>query len=51
LWLVDTRASVRDLVRAELGLAVGEIARRISVEDVLREEGLAPAPSSAPRAA
>jgi high affinity sulfate transporter 1 len=51
LRLVDARASVRDLVRAEVGLSVGEVARRISVDDVLREEGLASAQPSAPRAA
>lgn len=44
LRLVDARATVRDLVRAELGLAVGEVARRISIDDVIREEGLQPPP-------
>jgi len=52
LRLIDARATVRDLVRAELGLAVGEVARRISIDDVVREEGLQPPPQpSASRAA
>ena len=51
LRLVDARAAVRDLVRAEVGHAVGEVARRISIDDAVREEGLAPTQSSAPRAA
>ena len=52
LRIVDARATVRDLVRTELGLAVGEVARRISVDDVVREEGLqVPAQPPAPRAA
>jgi high affinity sulfate transporter 1 len=51
LRLVDARAAVRDLVRTEVGHAVGEVARRISVDDVLREEGFTPMQSSAPRAA
>jgi MFS superfamily sulfate permease-like transporter len=50
LRLVEARASVRDLVRAELGTSVGEIARRISIDDTIREEGFAPAQSSTARA-
>jgi hypothetical protein len=41
---------VRDLLRAELGTSVGEVARRISIDDTIREEGLAPAQPSATRA-
>jgi high affinity sulfate transporter 1 len=41
LRLVEARASVRDLVRAELGTSVGEITRRVSIDDTIREEGLA----------
>ena len=40
LRLVDARAQVRDLVRAELGTRVGEVTRRISIDDAIREEGL-----------
>jgi len=40
LRLVEARASVRDLVRAELGMSVGEITRRVSIEHTIREEGL-----------
>jgi len=35
LRLVDARASVRDLIRAEGGPAVGEVSRRISLEDAV----------------
>ena len=51
LRLVDARATVRDLLRAELGTSVGEVKRRISIDDVIRSEGLAvsaPASGSAP---
>jgi len=49
LRLVDARAQVRDLVRAELGTAVGEVARRFSIDDTIKEEGIESA--AAPRAA
>ena len=49
LRLVDARAQVRDLVRAELGTTVGEVARRISIDDTIKEEGIESAAS--PRAA
>jgi anti-anti-sigma regulatory factor len=39
LRLVEARAAVRDLVRAELGTSVGEITRRISIGDTIKEEG------------
>ena len=41
LRLIDARSSVRDLVRAELGTAVGEVTRRLSIEAAIREEELA----------
>jgi sulfate permease, SulP family len=36
LRIVEARASVRDLIREELGTGVGEISRRISVDDAIR---------------
>lgn len=41
LRLVDARATVRDLLRAEVGPSVGEVTRRISIDDAIRSEGLA----------
>jgi high affinity sulfate transporter 1 len=51
LRLVEARAAVRDLVRAELGTSVGEITRRISIGDTIKEEGLAPVSPPAPQVA
>lgn len=51
LRLVEARASVRDLVRAELGPSVGEVTHRVSVDDAIKEEALAAGPGSAERAA
>ena len=39
LRLVDARATVRELLRAEVGASVGEVTRRMSVDDVIRSEG------------
>ncbi|MGE5089950.1 MAG: SulP family inorganic anion transporter [Candidatus Levyibacteriota bacterium] len=36
LRLVDARASVRDLIRKELGMSVGEVTRRTSIDDAVR---------------
>ena len=41
LRLVDARATVRDLLRAEVGMSVGEVARRISIDDAIASEGFA----------
>jgi MFS superfamily sulfate permease-like transporter len=35
LRIVDARSSVRDLVRKEVGTSVGEISRRISIDDAV----------------
>ncbi|HXX86017.1 MAG TPA: SulP family inorganic anion transporter [Casimicrobiaceae bacterium] len=43
LRLVEARANVRDLVRAEIGPSIGEVTRRVSIDDAIRAEGLAPA--------
>ena len=51
LRLIDARAQVRDLIREELGTSVGEVTRRLSIEDAIREEGLAEAKASATRVA
>jgi high affinity sulfate transporter 1 len=40
LRLVDARATVRDLIRSEIGTAVGEVARRLSIDDAIKAEGL-----------
>jgi len=37
LRVVEAHSSVRDLIRAELGMSVGEVSRRISIDDVVRE--------------
>jgi SulP family sulfate permease len=37
LRIVEARSSTRDLIREELGMSVGEVNRRISVDDVVRE--------------
>jgi MFS superfamily sulfate permease-like transporter len=34
--VVDAHASVRDLIRKELGTSVGEISRRVSIDDTVR---------------
>ncbi len=38
LRIVDARASVRDLIRDELGMSVGEVSRRISIDDAVTAE-------------
>jgi high affinity sulfate transporter 1 len=35
LRIVEARSSVRDLIRKELGMSVGEVSRRISVDDAI----------------
>jgi SulP family sulfate permease len=35
LRIVEARSSVRDLIRSELGMSVGEISRLLSIDDVL----------------
>ena len=35
LRLVEALASVRDLIRQEVGMSVGEVSRRISIDDVI----------------
>jgi sulfate permease, SulP family len=35
LRLVEARAAVRDLVRAEVGIGVGEVSRRVSIDDAI----------------
>lgn len=37
LRIVEARSSTRDLIREELGMSVGEVSRRNSVDDVVRE--------------
>ena len=37
LRVVEARSSVRDLIRAELGMSVGEVSRRISIDDLVKE--------------
>jgi high affinity sulfate transporter 1 len=46
LRLVDARATVRDLIRMEVGTSIGEVARRLSIDDAIMGEGLAPAPQA-----
>jgi high affinity sulfate transporter 1 len=42
LRLVEARAGVRDLLRAEIGTSVGEVSRRVSIEDALADAGPGP---------
>ena len=37
LRIVDARSPVRDMVRKEIGVGVGEVSRRISIDDALAE--------------
>lgn len=43
LRLVDARASVRDLLRKEVGLSLGEVNRRVSLEDAVAADPGVPA--------
>ena len=43
LRVVEARSSVRDLIREEIGTSIGEVSRRISIDDVIA--ALPPAPS------
>ena len=45
LRIVEARAGVRDLIRKEVGMSVGEVSRRISIDDAIRD-----APSATPSA-
>jgi high affinity sulfate transporter 1 len=40
--LVDPLATVRDLLRAEVGPALGDVTRRLSINDAIRSAGLSP---------
>jgi MFS superfamily sulfate permease-like transporter len=48
LRIVEARASVRDLLRAELGRSAGEISRQLGIEDVLSDRGSAAPAHAAP---
>ena len=37
LRVVEARAGVRDLLRAEIGMSVGEVSRRLSIDDAIEE--------------
>jgi high affinity sulfate transporter 1 len=39
LRLVEARARVRDLLRAEIGMSVGEVSRRFSIDDAISDAG------------
>jgi SulP family sulfate permease len=41
LRLVEARADVRDLLRAELGASAGEVSRRLSIDNAIAEAALA----------
>lgn len=45
LRLVEARAGVRDILRAELGEAVGEVSRRVSIDDAIAAAQSAPRPA------
>ena len=40
LRLVEARAEARDLLRAEIGMDVGEVSRRISIDDAIADAGI-----------
>jgi len=44
--LVEARAAVRDLLRAEVGIAVGEVSRRVSIDDAIGAAAASPPPSA-----
>jgi high affinity sulfate transporter 1 len=51
LRIVEARATVRDLLRAELGRSVGEISRQVGVDDVLADQGSVQPPHPEPTGA
>jgi len=40
--LVEARAPVRDLIRKEVGMSVGEVSRRISIDDAIADAVMPP---------
>ncbi len=40
LRLVEARAEARDLLRAEIGMDIGEVSRRISIDDAIANAGI-----------
>ena len=44
--LVEARAAVRDMVRAEVGIEVGEVSRRVSIDDAIEAVAVAPPPTA-----
>jgi MFS superfamily sulfate permease-like transporter len=40
--IVEARAPVRDLIRKEVGLSVGEVSRRISIDDAIADAAMPP---------
>jgi hypothetical protein len=40
--IVEAHAQVRDLLRKEVGMSVGEISRRISIDDAISEAAAPP---------
>jgi MFS superfamily sulfate permease-like transporter len=51
LRIVEARATVRDLLRAELGRSVGEISRQVGVDEVLPDQGSVQPPHPEPTGA
>jgi len=47
--LVEARAAVRDMVRAEVGIEVGEVSRRVSIDDAIEAVAVAPPPTAVRR--
>jgi MFS superfamily sulfate permease-like transporter len=49
LRLVEAHSSVRALIRKEVGLSVGEVSRRISIDDVIADAAVPPVHPQAKR--
>jgi MFS superfamily sulfate permease-like transporter len=50
LRIVEAHASARDLIRKEIGMSVGEVSRRVSIDDAIGAMTSAGAMPSHPRA-
>jgi hypothetical protein len=46
LRVVEAHSSVRALIRQEVGLSVGEVSRRISIDDVIADAAVPPVDQS-----
>jgi hypothetical protein len=40
--IVEARAPVRELIRKEIGMSVGEVSRRVSIDDAIADAAMPP---------